>query len=63
MNYGKAIGGAVIAAAAAITAAAPDGITLTEWFLVAAAAVAGFGGVYAIKPGPGLTTPKPLPKV
>jgi hypothetical protein len=62
MNYGKAIAGAVIAAAGAITTAAPDGITLVEWIVIAGFTVGGFFGVYIVKPGSGLTTPKAMAK-
>ena len=62
MNSLKALAGVFIAAAAATTAAAPDGFTLVEAITIAAFAVGGFFGVYTVKPGPGITTPKPAVK-
>jgi hypothetical protein len=44
----------LVAVAAAITQAAPDGITLDEWLVIAGAGIVAYAGVYKIgnKPAP-----------
>jgi len=57
-RYAKAVVGAILAGLGALSTALTDGITATEWVLVAIAVFGSFGMVWATKN----TEPEPEPR-